>query len=363
MNKKLRSVFSVFSSSCCRPCAGQHCNTLPLRQVLQNVLNHSNKLALVKAELGSQQNLEQGGIKAETNGGGHGGSTSGSESESSPVTPPESQSPLHFLADLAEQKSREEKKGEHMLVCRVSIAALQCLQNTVFQPSIHPSIYSFTTHILPLCDFLSLPENKETVPLGKSVKEEKEGDSLEVLHQCKTTSLANSIEQGSTLRDLLTTTAGKLKLGSTDAGIAFAPVYSTASQVQHQLPVASFQEMEPFAGIDLFAVELRKSAGSSHDESVQRSAHFLCACALTGTLLVLLLLLDGFISTGAQPVFNLFEPSHYKIGNPMSHHKLPNQYIFSLIYLDPLIVTLEAVRRHFRWKLVSHLFSSTVSPQ
>lgn len=64
------------------------------------------------------------------------------------------------------------------------------------------------------------------------MKEEKEGDSLEVLHQCKTTSLANSMEQGSTLRDLLTTTAGKLKLGSTDAGIAFAPVYSTASQVR-----------------------------------------------------------------------------------------------------------------------------------
>lgn len=68
--------------------------------------------------------------------------------------------------------------------------------------------------------------------LGKSLKEDKEGDSLEVLQQCKTTSLvANSTEQGSTLRDLLTTTAGKLKLGSTDAGIAFAPVYSTASQV------------------------------------------------------------------------------------------------------------------------------------
>lgn len=89
-----------------------------------------------------------------------------------------------------------------------------------------------------LCFSLSLPENKETVPLGKSVKEEKEGDSLEVLHQCKTTSLANSIEQGSTLRDLLTTTAGKLKLGSTDAGIAFAPVYSTASQVHDGLPVS-----------------------------------------------------------------------------------------------------------------------------
>ncbi|NXF05631.1 JHD2C protein, partial [Smithornis capensis] len=36
-------------------------------------------------------------------------------------------------------------------------------------------------------------------------------------------------EQGSTLRDLLTTTAGKLRLGSTDAGIAFAPVYSTGA--------------------------------------------------------------------------------------------------------------------------------------
>lgn len=72
-------------------------------------------------------------------------------------------------------------------------------------------------------------ENKDSMLLGKSVKE---GDSLEVLQQCKTTSLiANSTEQGSTLRDLLTTTAGKLKLGSTDAGIAFAPVYSAASQV------------------------------------------------------------------------------------------------------------------------------------
>ncbi|KAF0025000.1 hypothetical protein F2P81_021881, partial [Scophthalmus maximus] len=150
-------------------------------QVLQNVLNHSNKLSLVKAEPGSQQNSDPGGTKVETNGGGSPGSDTGS----APVTPPESQSPLHFLADLAEQKSREEKK-----------------------------------------------ENKESVLLGKSVKEDKEVESLEVLQQCKTTSLvSNNTEQGSTLRDLLTTTAGKLKLGSTDAGIAFAPVYSTASQM------------------------------------------------------------------------------------------------------------------------------------
>lgn len=81
-------------------------------QVLQNVLNHSNKLSLVKPEPGSQQqNCDQVGTKAETNGGG-GGSSPGSDAGSAPVTPPESQSPLHFLADLAEQKSREEKKGK-----------------------------------------------------------------------------------------------------------------------------------------------------------------------------------------------------------------------------------------------------------
>ncbi len=66
----------------------------------------------MKAELDSQQKADQGGTNAETNGGGGGGSSPGSEAESAPVTPPESQSPLHFLADLAEQKAREEKKGE-----------------------------------------------------------------------------------------------------------------------------------------------------------------------------------------------------------------------------------------------------------
>lgn len=79
---------------------------------------------------------------------------------------------------------------------------------------------------------VSNAENKESA-VGK-VKEEST-DSLETLH-CKASSLvANSTEQGSTLRDLLTTTAGKLRLGSTDAGIAFAPVYSTASQVSHHI--------------------------------------------------------------------------------------------------------------------------------
>lgn len=67
----------------------------------------------MKSELGSQEKSDQGGVKVETNGGGGGcgGSTAGSDPEGSPINPPESQSPLHFLADLAEQKSREEKKG------------------------------------------------------------------------------------------------------------------------------------------------------------------------------------------------------------------------------------------------------------
>ena len=61
---------------------------------------------------------------------------------------------------------------------------------------------------------------------------EEVGEAVEALH-CKATSLVSTgSEQGSTLRDLLTTTAGKLRLGSTDAGIAFAPVYSAASQVR-----------------------------------------------------------------------------------------------------------------------------------
>lgn len=75
------------------------------------MLNHSNKLSL-KAEPGSQQNSGHEGAKAETNGGGGGGSSPGSDAGSVVATPPVSQSPLHFLADLAEQKSREDKKGQ-----------------------------------------------------------------------------------------------------------------------------------------------------------------------------------------------------------------------------------------------------------
>lgn len=73
--------------------------------MLQNVLNHSNKLSLCKPE-GGQHNLIQ---KVEANGG---SSPASDTSMDSKLTPPESQSPLHFLADLAAQKSREEKKGK-----------------------------------------------------------------------------------------------------------------------------------------------------------------------------------------------------------------------------------------------------------
>ncbi len=70
---------------------------------------------------------------------------------------------------------------------------------------------------------------KQRVSFWKHSKEEKDQDNLES-QNCKSSPTASqNNEQGSTLRDLLTTTAGKLRLGSTDAGIAFAPVYSTGT--------------------------------------------------------------------------------------------------------------------------------------
>lgn len=45
----------------------------------------------------------------------NGDSSPGSVSTDSRLTPPESQSPLHWLADLAEQKAREEKQGNQLL--------------------------------------------------------------------------------------------------------------------------------------------------------------------------------------------------------------------------------------------------------
>lgn len=71
---------------------------------MQNVLNHSNKISLCMPE-SQQQNTPQ---KSETNGN---TSPRSDVSTDSKLSPPESQSPLHWLADLAEQKAREEKKG------------------------------------------------------------------------------------------------------------------------------------------------------------------------------------------------------------------------------------------------------------
>ncbi|XP_076773136.1 putative JmjC domain-containing histone demethylation protein 2C isoform X3 [Arvicanthis niloticus] len=119
----------------------------------------------------SQQNTPQ---KSQTDG----GSSPGSASTDSRLTPPESQSPLHWLADLAEQKSREEKQ-----------------------------------------------ENKEFT-LEKEIKDDGEQDTSDSPNGSTSPPASQNNEQGSTLRDLLTTTAGKLRVGSTDAGIAFAPVYS-----------------------------------------------------------------------------------------------------------------------------------------
>ncbi|XP_052019866.1 probable JmjC domain-containing histone demethylation protein 2C isoform X2 [Apodemus sylvaticus] len=139
-------------------------------QALQNVLHHSHKPSVSLPE-SQQQNTPQ---KSHTNG----GSSPGSASTDSRLTPPESQSPLHWLADLAEQKSREEKQ-----------------------------------------------ENKEFT-LEKEIKEDGDQDASDSPNGSTSPPASQNSEQGSTLRDLLTTTAGKLRVGSTDAGIAFAPVYS-----------------------------------------------------------------------------------------------------------------------------------------
>ncbi|KAM3913081.1 putative JmjC domain-containing histone demethylation protein 2C isoform 4-T4 [Leptodactylus fuscus] len=140
-------------------------------QVLQNVLNHSNKISLSLPE--SQQHSPS--QKPETNGNASPGSDTSTDSK---LASSESHSSLHWLADLAEQKAREEKK-----------------------------------------------ENKE-VPMTKHIKEEQDGETTNSKSSSPT---SQNSEQGSTLRDLLTTTAGKLRLGSTDAGIAFAPVYSAGN--------------------------------------------------------------------------------------------------------------------------------------
>lgn len=75
-----------------------------------------------------------------------------------------------------------------------------------------------------------ISENNEFA-LEKEIKEEGEQDASDSPNDSASPPASQNNEQGSTLRDLLTTTAGKLRVGSTDAGIAFAPVYSMGASV------------------------------------------------------------------------------------------------------------------------------------
>ncbi|KAM4033567.1 putative JmjC domain-containing histone demethylation protein 2C isoform 2-T2 [Anomaloglossus baeobatrachus] len=171
----LRDKFGIKSHCQCTGKHGSQNAKFPamngVSQVLQNVLNHSNKISLSLPE--SQQPSPS--QKPETNGNASPGSDTSTDSK---LASPESHSSLHWLADLAEQKAREEKK-----------------------------------------------ENKE-VPVTKHIKEEQDNETVNSKSSSPT---SQNSEPGSTLRDLLTTTAGKLRLGSTDAGIAFAPVYSVGN--------------------------------------------------------------------------------------------------------------------------------------
>uniref|UniRef100_A0A8C5M3C5 Probable JmjC domain-containing histone demethylation protein 2C n=1 Tax=Leptobrachium leishanense TaxID=445787 RepID=A0A8C5M3C5_9ANUR len=175
---QLRDRFGIKSHCHCTIKQNSQAGKIPamngVSQVLQNVLNHSNKISLCLPE-SQQQSPSQ---KPEINGNLSPGSDTSTDSK---LTSSESQSSLHWLADLAEQKSREEKK-----------------------------------------------ENKEC-PIEKHIKEERDKVISETVNCKMSPPTTQNSEHGSTLRDLLTTTAGKLRLGSTDAGIAFAPVYSVGN--------------------------------------------------------------------------------------------------------------------------------------
>ncbi|KAK2843350.1 hypothetical protein Q7C36_011565 [Tachysurus vachellii] len=81
------------------------------------------------------------------------------------------------------------------------------------------------------CDLKSQRQNqqKTTQNTAHKISTERKGklecDDLETLGR-----KSGIPEQGSTLRDLLTSTAGKLRLGSTGPGIVFAPVYNSIDQ-------------------------------------------------------------------------------------------------------------------------------------
>ncbi|XP_062862886.1 probable JmjC domain-containing histone demethylation protein 2C [Trichomycterus rosablanca] len=114
-----------------------------------------------------------------------------------------------------------------------------CNGNTPFL-SRPPVCYSLSQHSERAQFNLKSQKSSAQVPdqqksthdtLHKNPTEKKgklQGDELEVQGR-----KSSSPEQGSTLRDLLTSTAGKLRLGSTGPGIAFAPVYHNTDQNTH----------------------------------------------------------------------------------------------------------------------------------
>ncbi|XP_067908532.1 probable JmjC domain-containing histone demethylation protein 2C isoform X3 [Heterodontus francisci] len=77
----------------------------------------------------------------------------------------------------------------------------------------------------PECNITT--EKTKELPVSKAVNIEL--NQVNKTENWKAATVCLSHEHGSTLRDLLTSTAGKLQFGSTDAGIAFAPVFSAGT--------------------------------------------------------------------------------------------------------------------------------------
>lgn len=102
----------------------------------------------------------------------NGDSSPGSVSTDSRLTPPESQSPLHWLADLAEQKAREEKQGNQLLkfifkgcilnvhelyiICFYSLGSRKYLPSIRNQPSLRLMIPR-----LVMCSFMKFSKPTE----------------------------------------------------------------------------------------------------------------------------------------------------------------------------------------------------------
>ncbi|XP_069756869.1 probable JmjC domain-containing histone demethylation protein 2C isoform X3 [Narcine bancroftii] len=137
---------------------------------------------------------------------------------------------VHSISDSWKSAARNPCGEQNVPPSKISTTngVLQCVLNhstinsMARQPSTLENTETYGCFNNPSSD--TIAEKNKELHMSKAVKLEL--NQMDKTVNCKTAVPCVKNEQGSTLRDLLTTTAGKLRLGSTDAGIAFAPVFS-----------------------------------------------------------------------------------------------------------------------------------------